>query len=86
MLRAVDTVLRSDSYMDDIYNPWLGADHWVESSHIGAGSSTKTICNGDSGGPLLVDKDPADATWSWIQVGIASFGRRAVVLRERSPS
>ena len=70
VLRAVDTVLRSDGYMDDIYNPWYWFDHWNEPFHIGAGSSSQTACHGDSGGPLVVDKD---GTWNWIQVGVASF-------------
>jgi hypothetical protein len=69
-LRAVDTVLRSDDYMDDVYNPWYWFDHWNEPFHIGAGSSSQTACYGDSGGPLVVDKD---GTWNWIQVGVASF-------------
>jgi secreted trypsin-like serine protease len=69
-LRAVDTVLRSDDYMDDVYNPWYWFDHWNEPFHIGAGSSSQTACHGDSGGPLVVDKD---GTWNWVQVGVASF-------------
>lgn len=69
-LRAVDTVLRSDDYMDDIYNPWYWFDNWNASLMIGAGSLDHTVCNGDSGGPLVVDKD---GTWNWIQVGVASF-------------
>ena len=69
-LRAVDTVLRSDDWMDDIYNPWYWFDHWNSGLAIGAGDSSKTACKGDSGGPLFVDKD---GTWTWIQVGVASF-------------
>jgi V8-like Glu-specific endopeptidase len=70
-LRAVETVLRSDGYMDDIYNKWYSWDHWVEPLMIGAGSSHKTACGGDSGGPLLVDKN---GTRNWVQVGVTSFG------------
>ncbi len=69
-LRAVDTVLRSDDFMDDIYNPWYWFDNWNSGLMIGAGSNNATACNGDSGGPLVVDKD---GTWNWIQVGVASF-------------
>src|SRR3712207_8936306 len=28
VLRAQDTVIRSDSYMDGQYNPWYGPDNW----------------------------------------------------------
>jgi trypsin len=69
-LRAVDTVLRSDDDMDDIYNPWYWFDGWNESLMIGAGRHDQTACEGDSGGPVVVDKD---GTWNWIQVGVASF-------------
>jgi V8-like Glu-specific endopeptidase len=69
-LRAVDTELRSDGHMDDIYNKWYWFDDWNEPLMIGGGSWDHTACDGDSGGPLFVDKD---GTWTWIQVGVASF-------------
>jgi hypothetical protein len=74
-LRAVDTVLRSDHWMDDIYNHWYWFDGWNEPLHIGAGDSRHTACGGDSGGPLFVDKD---GTWTWIQVGVASFNSKGL--------
>ena len=78
-LRAVDTVVRSDSYMDDVYNEWYWWDYWNESLMIGGGSSNATACNGDSGGPLLVDRDGVwDGNPDWIQVGVASFNSRGV--------
>jgi hypothetical protein len=54
--------------MDDIYNPWYWFDEWNEPLMIGAGTSHVTVCNGDSGGPLLgwMDDRP-------VQVGVASF-------------
>ncbi len=75
-LRAVDTVLRSDDWMDDIYNHLYWFDHWNEPLHIGAGDSRHTACGGDSGGPLFVDKD---GSWTWIQVGVASFNSEGVL-------
>jgi hypothetical protein len=68
-LRDVDTVTRSDEEMDDIYNPWYGVDHWNEDLMIGAGTLDHTVCNGDSGGPLMV----RDGTREVIQIGVASF-------------
>jgi hypothetical protein len=65
---AADTVLRSDDYMDDIFNPWYWFDHWHEDLMIGAGSTNQTVCHGDSGGPLVVDRNGAI-----VPVGVASF-------------
>lgn len=71
-LRAVDTILRSDSDMSDIYDPWYWLTNWNSSLMIGAGTRTplQTACEGDSGGPVVVDKD---GTWNWIEVGVGSF-------------
>lgn len=66
-LRVLNTVLRSDDDMDDIYNPWYWVDNWNETLMIGAGSTTQTVCNGDSGGPLTVTRGVP------VQVGVASF-------------
>jgi hypothetical protein len=62
--------VRSDNDMDDIYNPWYGFDHWDETLMIGAGTPNQTVCNGDSGGPLLVN---ADGSTSWVELGVESF-------------
>jgi hypothetical protein len=67
-LRDLHTPLHSDGYMDDIYNKWYWFDHWINSLMIGAGWSNHTACNGDSGGPLTVDRNGVR-----IQVGVASF-------------
>lgn len=64
----LNTVLRSDDYMDDVYNPWYWFDHWPEQFAIGAGSIDHTICEGDSGSPLTVVRNGTR-----IQVGVASF-------------
>ena len=66
-LRVLNTMLRSDDDMDDIYNPWYWVDNWNESLMIGAGTTTQTVCNGDSGGPLTVLRGVP------VQVGVASF-------------
>jgi hypothetical protein len=65
---AADTVLRSDDYMDDIFNPWYGFDDWHEPLMIGAGSTNQTVCHGDSGSPLVVGR-----YGTIVQVGVASF-------------
>ena len=64
-MRAVDTVVRSDSDMDDIFNSW------IDDLMIGGGTNTQTTCEGDSGGPLLTD---ADGTWRWVQLGVTTGG------------
>jgi Trypsin len=73
-LQAANTVLRSDDYMDDIYNPWYWFDHWNSFLMIGAGSTTKTTCFGDSGGPLFVHKRGA-SDLTQVEVGVTSFTR-----------
>jgi hypothetical protein len=67
-LRDLDTVLRSDDDMDDIYNAWIGFDHWDSTLMIGAGFTNHTVCVGDSGGPLTVVHNGRV-----VQVGVASF-------------
>jgi hypothetical protein len=69
VLLAADTPLRSDDYMDDIFNPWYGFDHWDSQLMMGAGSDRQTLCFGDSGGPLVVGR----TTGHVVQVGVASF-------------
>jgi hypothetical protein len=69
-LLAVDTILRSDSYMDDLWNPWYWYDGWPDRLAIGAGMKGETACNGDSGGPLVVYRNGVH-----VQVGVASFTR-----------
>jgi hypothetical protein len=61
-LVVADTVLRSDEYMDGIFG-------WNSQLMIGAGSSTQTVCYGDSGGPLTVRRNGRA-----VQVGAVSFG------------
>jgi Trypsin/PASTA domain len=68
-LLAADTPLRSDDYMDDIFNSPIWVDHWDSQLMIGAGSTNQTTCDGDSGGPLVV----RDAAGHVVQVGVDSF-------------
>src|SRR5262245_33286429 len=68
-LRDLHTVLRSDGDMDDVYNWVVGFDHWDETLMISAGFTNHTVCNGDSGGPLTVNRNGRI-----VQVGVASFG------------
>jgi V8-like Glu-specific endopeptidase len=65
---AADTILRSDGYMDDIFNPWYWFDHWDEALMIGAGTTYQTVCHGDSGSPLVVNR-----YGTIVQVGVSSF-------------
>jgi len=67
-LQQLDTVLHSDEYMDDLYNPWYWFDYWNETLMIGAGWSNQTACHGDSGGPLTVVRNGVR-----VQVGLVSF-------------
>ena len=67
-LNDLHTVLRSDSDMDGVYNPWYWFDHWKSGLMIGAGWTNHTVCYGDSGGPLTVDRNGVT-----MQVGVASF-------------
>jgi secreted trypsin-like serine protease len=55
--------------MDDIYNAWYWFDHWNERLMIGAGWTNHTVCRGDSGGPLTVDRNGVT-----VLVGVVSFG------------
>lgn len=69
VLQKVNTVIRSDDYMDNLYGvAWGLIDWWFAGGLIGAGGSGGTACYGDSGGPLLVRKGAG-----WLQVGVASF-------------
>lgn len=53
-LQALNTSIRSDSDMDDVYNRWWTPDWWISRLMIGAGNSDHTTCLGDSGGGLVV--------------------------------
>jgi hypothetical protein len=68
LFRSVETTIRSDDSMDDIYNPWWAFDDWIEHLMIGAGGSSKTDCVGDSGGPLI-----AIPNGRKVLVGVFSF-------------
>jgi trypsin len=67
-LRALNTSIRSDSDMDDVFNRWWTPDYWTSNLMIGAGNSDHTACTGDSGGPLVVFRST-----KWVLVGVASF-------------
>lgn len=67
-LRVLSTYLRSDGDMDDVYNSTFWFDNWNSALMLGAGTTTETVCFGDSGGPLTVNRNGAR-----IQVGVASF-------------
>jgi hypothetical protein len=68
-LRYLWTSLRSDSDMSDVYDH-IWSTNWNSRLMIGAGDSQHTACNGDSGGPLTVDRSQGT-----VEVGVASFGR-----------
>jgi hypothetical protein len=67
-LRYLWTNLRSDSDMSDIYDHTFDST-WNSRLMIGAGDSQHTVCKGDSGGPLTVDRKQGT-----VQVGVVSFG------------
>lgn len=67
-LQQLETTLRSDSYMDDVYNKAYWFDQWNADLMIGAGTTTRTVCKGDSGGPLVTTRNGTP-----IQVGVTSF-------------
>jgi hypothetical protein len=67
-LLAVDTVLRSDEYMNDMWDKWYTFDNWPDRLAIGAGARGETACKGDSGGPLVVYRNEVH-----VQVGVGSF-------------
>jgi trypsin/ricin-type beta-trefoil lectin protein len=69
--RVVNTVVRPEDYMADIYNSLLGTDHWNGTFMIGAGGPDASTCEGDSGGPLV----SVPAVDRRVEVGVASFGR-----------
>jgi len=68
-LRYLWTSIRSDSAMSDIYDH-IWSTNWNSRLMIGAGDSQHTVCHGDSGGPLTVDRSQGT-----VQVGVVSFGR-----------
>ena len=71
-VRMVTMRIKSDDYMDDLYDPWheFGRDNnYNPSLHIGAGSRTKTTCKADRGGPLY-----ANRPYGRVQIGVTSFG------------
>ncbi|MEV0717487.1 serine protease [Asanoa sp. NPDC050611] len=67
-LRAVDVDYVSDSSCDRKYGK-IGMEI-VGSDMICAARTGKDSCQGDSGGPLV----RLDATGSWLQIGIVSWG------------
>lgn len=67
-LRELHTVLRSNSDMRSAYDKWYWFDPWKDRFHLGAGFTNHTICDGDSGGPLTIDREGVIT-----QVGVASF-------------
>src|SRR4051794_20042733 len=68
-LRYLWSSIRTDSAMSDIYDHFWSTN-WNSGLMIGAGDSHHTVCHGDSGGPLTVDRNQGT-----VQVGVASFGR-----------
>jgi hypothetical protein len=68
-LRYLWTTLRSDNDMSDVYDH-IWSTNWNSRLMIGAGDSQHTACNGDSGGPLTVDRSQGT-----VEVGVASFNR-----------
>ncbi|MGE5829109.1 MAG: S1 family peptidase [Micromonosporaceae bacterium] len=80
-LMAADTVLRSDAYMDALFNPWKhswwpfhpgATDKWPDDLVVGAGGKRQTTCEADSGGPLVVYRNDVP-----IEVGVTSFGPKS---------
>jgi len=68
-LNDLHTPLHSDAFMDDIYTRlWVFGGNWIPALMIGAGWTNHTVCSGDSGGPLTVDRNGVT-----VQVGVASF-------------
>jgi secreted trypsin-like serine protease len=69
-LRDLHTPLHSDAYMEDnnAYNLWPLWSNWDARLMIGAGWTNHTACDGDSGGPLTVNRNGVT-----VQVGVASF-------------
>lgn len=63
--------IRSDGYMEGLWDPWWApwSNRYRPSLMIGAGSSIKTACGGDSGGPLSGFYGGRQ-----VQIGVTSFG------------
>ncbi|MBO3747414.1 trypsin-like serine protease [Streptosporangiaceae bacterium NEAU-GS5] len=68
VFRVVQTLIRSDAFMNDIWDPWYGPDGWDDPHMIGAGAWYATGCQGDSGSPLVVE--PLGGP---VAVGVYSF-------------
>jgi hypothetical protein len=68
-LRYLWTTIRSDADMSDVYDH-IWSTNWNSRLMIGSGDSAHTACNGDSGGPLTVDRNQGT-----VEVGVASFNR-----------
>jgi Trypsin/Ricin-type beta-trefoil lectin domain-like len=68
--RVANTRIRSDAEMAELYQHTFD---WRADRMIGAGSPDATVCQGDSGSPLVA----VPAVDRRVQVGVASFGATA---------
>lgn len=68
VFRSVETTVRSDADMDDVFNRWWTFDYWIEHLMIGAGGSLRTFCQGDSGSPMV-----ASLSGRPVVIGVDSF-------------
>lgn len=71
-LNMATLVIRSDDHMSGIYEPWWNpfSDAWKDALMLGAGSDDRTVCFGDSGSLLYVERP-----YGRVQVGVPSFVR-----------